>query len=234
MATPQFQSQPAPQVNLLKKRITPDFDGFRRCVLRQGTPKRVHFFEFYQDVEIKEAVAQRFSLMKSINESHPHYKTLREITIQSFLGYDMFQPSGIGLSFPMGNSFSGTRTGATQGQKSGQLVSSEKCAYGPIRTWDDFESYPWPKALDSDIFRELEWIERNQPENMKCFGYAPIGCYKALIGYEAMFYMMYDTPDLFSAILERLQSIFTEYCRTMAQFSCVGVIMGSDDMGFKT
>jgi uroporphyrinogen decarboxylase len=46
--------------------------------------------------------------------------------------------------------------------------------------------------------------------------------------------MIYDQPDLINAVFEKLSAIFTAYAELLGQFSCIGVIVGFDDMGFKT
>ena len=45
----------------------------------------------------------------------------------------------------------------------GQRNWSEEHA-GPIRGWQDFEAYPWPRVRDIDL-SPLEWLEKNLPEN---------------------------------------------------------------------
>jgi hypothetical protein len=38
--------------------VTPDWQGLRDCILRQGTPRRVHHIELFLDREIQEAIAR--------------------------------------------------------------------------------------------------------------------------------------------------------------------------------
>lgn len=202
------------------RKITPDFQGFRQCILRERTPERVHFFEFFQDAEIKDVIDARFSLTESLNKDDPRYAIKREIAIQSFLGYDIFKAS-LWLPFPM------------ERKSSSSSESADIVACGPIGSWKDFEEYPWPKVSDMDL-TELEWLDANGPENMKCFCDAPVGLYKYLIGYEAMYYLSHDDPQLFQAVLDKLLSIYSEFCRNVISFDCVGAILTSDDMGHKT
>jgi uroporphyrinogen decarboxylase len=106
-------------------------------------------------------------------------------------------------------------------------------ARGPIQSWKDFEEYKWPSAASLDT-RPLEWLEKNIPDGMKCYVTVPVGYYKFLFGIESLFYLIYDEPELVSAVLTKLQNIYVEYCSIVSQFSCVGALWSSDDMGFKT
>ena len=47
--------------------VTQDWEAFRACILRQGTPKRVHHIELFLDWEIQNAVAQRFHLLDDLD-----------------------------------------------------------------------------------------------------------------------------------------------------------------------
>jgi len=212
-------------MKLFERKIRPDFEGLRKCIFREKTPERVYFMEFIQDGEIKNAVLDRFALGDKLDKSDRFYNLKMEIILQRFLGYEMIMVSEaipqFNLDLSPGN----------EGLSS--VVSTDPVASGPIRTWNDFENYPWP-AISSVDTRSLEWLEKNLPENMKCYSAVPIGYYKNLIGFEAMCYMIYDQPDLLKAVLSKIKTIFLDYCRLLSQFSCVGVMWGADDMGFKT
>jgi hypothetical protein len=54
------------------KMISPDWEGFIRCLLRQGTPRRVYFIELFIDGEMKEAICNRFGLLEALNPHDPH------------------------------------------------------------------------------------------------------------------------------------------------------------------
>lgn len=208
--------------HLLEQPIIPDFNGFRDCILRKGTPNRVFFIEFYQDPPIKEAIAGRFNLFSGLDSNAPFHYLEKEIAIQRFLGYDMIQVPG-GPAFSL----------AAANDSLDSVQSTDKVARGPIQSWKDFEEYKWPSAASLDT-RPLEWLEKNIPDGMKCYVTVPVGYYKFLFGIESLFYLIYDEPELVSAVLTKLQNIYVEYCSIVSQFSCVGALWSSDDMGFKT
>ncbi|OGV36779.1 MAG: hypothetical protein A2020_03105 [Lentisphaerae bacterium GWF2_45_14] len=202
--------------------IQVDFAAFRDCIQRKGTPKRVHFFEFYLDRPIKEELARRLGFHEKFDDKHPFSYYEKEIALQKFLGYDMLNYSEFPC-FPQ----------EINSRKNIAAVSEDVFAGGPIKTWNDFEQYPWPEVSDLDM-SPLDWLQKELPDNMKCFAMAPIGLYKMLLGYEDMLYMMYDNLPLMKAVMGKLLGIFLDYVRIVCQYSCVGVVFGSDDMGFRT
>ena len=208
-------------MELLQTAIEPDFQALQSCLHRGKDPKRVHFMEFYLDRPVEEKIVERFELDEKLDRSHPFYYLQERIAIQRFLGYDMIKYE----NFPV-FTFENKNVTTTSATK-------DSLALGPIQNWNDFEQYPWPKVSDVD-FSPLDFLEKALPVNMKCYLTAPIGYYKMLFGYEAMYYMMYDDSALFKAVIDRLQSIFIDYARQACQYSCVGAVWASDDMGMRT
>lgn len=201
--------------------IAPDFATFKDCIQRKGISKRVHFFEFYLDQPIKEALFQHLGIDKKFNNQDPFCFYKREIELQKFLGYDTIGYWGF-PKFPQ----------EINNRKNMATVSEDAMAGGPIKTWEDFEQYPWPSIGDLDMSL-LDRLEKELPDNMKCFIVAPSGLYKMLLGYEDMLYMMYDNLPLMKAVIKKITEIFLDYIHTVCHYSCVGIIMGSDDMGFR-
>lgn len=209
--------------SLLQTAIEPDFEALRSSLRREKEPSRVHFMEFYLDRPVEVAVVERFGLDEHLDKKHPFYYLQERIALQQFLGYDMVKYEGSPVFV-----FEKKKTVTASGTE-----TKDGLALGPIQNWNDFEQYPWPKVSDVD-FSPLDFLEKELPVNMKCYLTSPIGYYKMLFGYEAMYYMMYDDPVLFKAVLDRLQGIFIDYARRACQYSCVGAVWASDDMGMKT
>jgi len=57
--------------------VTQDWEAFRACIMRQGTPKRVHHIELFLDWEIQNAVAQRFHLLDDLDSDAGDSSTKR-------------------------------------------------------------------------------------------------------------------------------------------------------------
>ncbi|GAI76335.1 unnamed protein product, partial [marine sediment metagenome] len=108
---------------------------------------------------------------------------------------------------------------------------------GPITNWESFENYPWPDP-DKAGARSLEWYERSLPDDMCIIGsggFAHFAEYLTwLMGYESLCYALYDQRDLVKAIGDRLTAIFDAVIRKFLTFNRVKIIMGSDDMGFRS
>ena len=51
--------------------VKPDWEAFRACIMREGTPKRVHYIELFLDGEVQEAVCQRFGLLDVLDRDDP-------------------------------------------------------------------------------------------------------------------------------------------------------------------
>lgn len=107
---------------------------------------------------------------------------------------------------------------------------------GPITTWQEFETYPWPD-LQAARSTALEWYEENLPDDMCVLG-GLTGHFAEnlswLMGYETLCYALYDQPDLVRAIADRCLVIDRYVTGRLVQFDRVKMIWGSDDMGFRT
>jgi len=220
-------------MKLLAKKIRPDIEGLRRCILREGTPDRVYFVELFQDREIKKAVADRYGLAEGLDPGDPLFILKRDIRLQEFLGYELVRLTRWGFGFPR-EGLTAADTTEIPGQRREQRGWTDEHS-GPIGSWEDFERYPWPKPgnLDTSV---LEWLEKNLPEGMAVYSLTchimELGMF--LMGLETLCFKLYDEPDLVDALFERVGRIFLGFNRVLCQFSRVEVLFGSDDMGFKT
>lgn len=220
-------------MSLLENKVVPDFEALRRCILREGTPARVHHSELYQDEEIKTEVARRFNLEEGLDHSDPFFATRREIAIQRFLGYDMIRVHPPGFEFPLGVLKAKDATKIKDQVRDQREWINEHG--GPIQSWADFEQYPWPDPANMDT-TTLEWLEENLPDDMAAYDLTSHILEQTtwLMGYETLCVKMYEEPDLVNAVFEKVGRLYLEFTRLLAQFSCIGVIWGSDDMGFRT
>jgi uroporphyrinogen decarboxylase len=211
----------------------PDWEALRDCILRKGTPKRVHHIELFLDGEIKDAVCSRFGVGADLDPQDPHYSLKREIAVQRFCGYDYVRQGLDDLPMPLKKST--VADTAEISREEGRSYMDEHT--GPITNWEDFEAYPWPDASAATA-HGLEWYEENLPDDMCVIGsggFAHFAEYLTwLMGYETLCYALYDQRDLVAAIAERLTSIYRTSLGRMLEFDRVKIVWGSDDMGFKT
>jgi len=212
--------------------VTPDWEGLAGSILRRGTPRRVHAIELFLDREISDAICERYDLLSDLEHSDAFFEQKREIRVQRFLGYDFVR---CGLSdFTMPLSYLQAADTADLQREGGRSFVDEH--RGPIATWEEFESYPWPDA-SSVSTRALEWYEANLPEDMCVIGsggFAHFAEYVVwLMGYETLCIALFEQRDLVAAIARKLVDMYKVFLRQILSFERVKIIWGSDDMGFR-
>ena len=213
--------------------VTPDWEALRDCILRKGTPKRVHHIELFLDWEVQQAVATRFHLLDGLDSDDPAFAFQRMVRIQRFLGYDYVRQGVDDLPMPL-NRQTTEDTAEIQREGGRSYVDETR---GPITSWEEFERYPWPKPEDINT-RALEWYNDHLPDDMCVIGsggFAHFAEYLTwLMGYETLCFALYDQRDLVQAIADRLMALFVPMLERILQFDRVKIVWGSDDMGFKT
>lgn len=218
----------------LRKPFQPDWKGLVANILRSGTPDRVYFIELYHDAEVATAIAERFDLLKSLRPDDPHYELKKHVAVQRFTGMDFVKGSLVGLDMPV---FGETVADTAALQRNGGRRFQDEHR-GPIMSWQDLENYPWPDPERPEATRDLEWYEKNLPEDMCVIGFGGFAHFAEmltwLMGYETLCLALYDQRDLVKAIAERLTTLYAGVLRRLLEFSRVKIIWGSDDMGHKT
>lgn len=214
--------------------ISPDVEEFIALMSREKRPSRVHHIELFLDSEIREVICERYGLDSELESNDPHYKLKREIKIHQFLGYDVFRIEIIHKDFFRMTFIDTQDTTDIGGQQRGEREWTEEHS-GPIQSWEDFEKYAWPKVSDID-FGALEWLEKNLPENMGVYDLTAhiMEMITFLLGFETFAYKLVDDPDLIDALGRKVGEFYVDYTKALCDFSCVPLVWGSDDMGFKT
>jgi uroporphyrinogen decarboxylase len=211
----------------------PDFQLLSDHLAHRRLSPRPHLAELFFDEPIRAALAERAGIQRA-NPADALAVAQRDSALAAHLGYDLVRIHLPAAEFtmdyvPVGMS---TAESATRRTDQGYLVHETA---GPIRGWEDIDRYPWPRigALDT---RPLEWADRHLPEGMKCFDLTMqvFECSSWLLGYETLFLAIHEEPDFLAAVLERIGRTYIDYTRLLCQFESVGVIWGTDDMGFKT
>jgi len=213
--------------------VRPDWESFRDCILRRGTPRRVHHVELFLDGEMQQAIVDRYGLEEGLDRSDPFFALRRQAALQAFLGYDYVVCGLEGMEWTYHRDVA--EDTAVEGRRAaGREYMNEH--RGPIASWNDFERYPWPDPAKAST-RALEWYERNLPEGM-CMVAGLTSHYAEqlswLMGYETLCYALHDQRDLVRAIFERVDAFTAAEVRRYLQFDRVRFVWGSDDMGFRT
>jgi uroporphyrinogen decarboxylase len=215
------------------KKIEPDQQGFLDCLRRRGTPGRVHYYELFLDVEVQDALCRRFDLDEGLDLADPFYGQKRAIRIQRGLGYDYVRCGLDDFNMPLRRT--AVEDTAAIKREGGRRYMEEHT--GPITSWQDFESYPWPDP-DKASTRSLEWYEENLPPDMCVVGSGGFGHFAEhltwLMGYESLCFALYDQRDLVKAISDRLMELFEKAILRFLAFDSVKIVIAGDDMGFRT
>ncbi len=108
--------------------------------------------------------------------------------------------------------------------------------HGLIRTWEDFERYPWPRIEEVDFF-PYEYLNDHLPEGMGLILSHAGGVFEhisQIMSYEGLCLALYDTPDLVEAVANRIGELMVRYYEHLLDLGRVIAIFPGDDMGFRT
>ena len=213
--------------------VQPDWEAFRDCILRKGSPHRVHHIELFLDREVQDAIAEQYHLLDDLDPDAPSAEYERMIRLQRFIGFDYVRQGIDAIEMPLNRLV--TSDTADIERKAGRSYIDE--SKGPITTWEEFEAYPWPDPANLTT-RGLEWYELHLPDDMCVIGSGGFGHFAEyltwLMGYETLCFALYDQRDLVEAIADRLLDLYTAVLERILEFDRVKIVWGSDDMGFKT
>jgi len=211
--------------------ISPDCSGLIDCMTRKSAPKRVHYFELFLDEEVQESIFSKYGLESELTVNGPFRRLEKQVVLQKYLGYDYVRCGLDDFRMPlMLTSIEDTaRIRRAEGRK---YMEEHK---GPISSFTDFERFPWPEP-DELASEDLAWYEGNLPDGMCVVTLT--GQFSEfltwLMGYETLCYALYDNRKLVRAISDRLIEIYGKVIARVLDFPRVEMVMGSDDMGFKT
>ena len=107
---------------------------------------------------------------------------------------------------------------------------------GPIKNWDDFENYSWPKITEENFYIH-RYICGHLPDGLGFITCHAGGVYEhvsRLIGYESLCIKLYDQPDLLKAVVDKLGELIFEYNKFLLELDGLAAIFQGDDFGFNT
>ena len=220
----------------------PDIENFKKVVLRQVTPERPPFIELHIDKEVLQEIAEKYlgrKWVQAIAGDRESQKASLENYIECHyhLGYDFVRLTGE-FRFSSGLHFASTTRGGidTASHSKGERKWVEEGA-GMIKSWEDFEKYPWPSLDDVDLWA-MEFTASALPEGMGIMACPTQGVFETgmnnLFGYETLSYLLYDDPDLLKATFDRVGELIYKYYEKITGLEkLVGFFQG-EDMGFNT
>ena len=194
----------------------PDFDQFLKSLKREGRPTHL---PFYEHVASEGFVANRMGEVAPWG-TDDYWRSMVDFWLG--LGYDCI-PMEVPLNCPMPEGHGGT--------------SEQSEAHVVIRTWEDFEKYPWPDEATPLNFHAFELVAKLLPDGAKIVGGVSMGPYEwmsQMMGTVGLSYALADEPELVDAVAAKLGSLIVSACRQLASMEGIGALRQGDDLGFKT
>ncbi len=107
---------------------------------------------------------------------------------------------------------------------------------GLIRSWEDFEKYPWPAVTDNDFYIH-RYICDHLPDGLgflTCHAGGVFEHVSRLMGFEGLCLNLIDDPALVKAVADRLGAIIEDYNRRLLEIPGISVIFQGEDFGYNT
>jgi uroporphyrinogen decarboxylase len=212
----------------LQRREAPDFQRFRRVLQRQGGRDYVPFFELCIDPQVFEPLTGLAPPVElNFNPRSPVFTETFGYYMQCLarMGFDHATINMCGFAgFPhQKHGVDGTARGF------------EQAGDGVLRTEEDFAKYPWPAAEQIDVER-MRQTAAQAPEGMGVLtgGPAPFQTMMEIVGFDNLCLMLYEKPELFKAIADRIGAIMVAAADLCASLPFIQGFQLGGDMGYKT
>ena len=108
---------------------------------------------------------------------------------------------------------------------------------GLIKSWEDFEKFPWHIAnnLINEYENNLKFLKKIIPDGMKIGVVASLfeEVLEWIFGFQGLFYMIFDIPDLVTAVFNKVGKIMYDFYALTVPNDAIGCIWHADDFGYK-
>lgn len=224
-----------PKCNFPLRNSSPNFENFKEVLEGKTKPEKVHFVEIFIDEEIMKFITENMMGKKWVSRSEKNNKIYwrQYINFYYSMGYDYVPiiPADELKNLPIEARKANDTALLSKGKR--RWANEGK---GVITSWETFEKFPWEKIkLRMETY---EYLNENLPEGMKLTLMEAGGLYEFvlefLLGYEGLFYLLYDQPDLVEAVFNKWGEIIYEIYKTIIPMENVGGIFHGDDLGYKT
>lgn len=233
----------------------PDFDYLIKVISGLEKPNKVLSAELLIDEEVKQFIIENY--FKEINYLPPvtlwgggskseinskekiktyelYYKNVIDFYYR--MGYSLYSDMNFIINFEALNTLILETKDTSSLSKGNRYWAAE--GGGVIKSWDDFERFPWKDARSLIVEYEsnMKYLEKIIPDGMKI---AVVGSLfeevlEWILGYEGFFYMIYDKPDLVEAIFNEVGLIMYDFYNLTITNNIVGCIWHADDFGYKS
>lgn len=240
------------------KNPNPDFDYLARVLNGELLPNRVISGELLVDEEVKRVIIENYFNERNVpppssqrlgsseedtsfRETEDYKRAYRAyhkqlISFYCRMDYHFIPDLEFYLDFSSINNVSRVSKDSAILSRGERYWAQED--FGMIRSWEDFEKFPWEKAekMLDDYGLHLEFMANNLPDGMKIAAQAAMfePVLEWMLGYQGLFFASYDNPELVKAIFDKFGSLIYRSYEIAASMDAVGVIWHGDDLGYKT
>lgn len=207
----------------------PNYDLLHRALTRQGELERVPVLEMLVDRENIATIMGVDLGNEPLDQIEETRFTQMFVDMWLQLGADAIAMRPI-YTLPFGHEMGEDTATLNRGQREWRTAEA-----GLIKTWEDFENYPWPDPKDYD-YSQIELAGKLIPPGMRIFGYIR-GVMEPtmwIMSYDRFAMALYDDPELVEAVSSKVAEIHIPMAKTILDMDFVAGLWGSDDMGFKT
>jgi len=213
----------------------PDFAELEQVLRGEQEPRRVHLVELLIDEEVLQTISERYMGQRWIPLAAESREAYWRQFIQMYyrLGYD-FVPIGCWGSRWINHPSPKRRQTEDTAKLSRGVREWVEEGHGLISTWQEFEQFPWDE-IRPDLF-PFEFVAQHLPPGMKLVVAANLyeHIMEILLGYEGLFYMVHDEPELVARVFEKWGQKVYEFYASVIGMKQTGAIFHPDDLGFKT
>jgi uroporphyrinogen decarboxylase len=214
----------------------PDFEELARVLKGEQEPRRAHVVELGIDQEVLQVISERYlgetwtAWNRWRDGVPPRSYIQRLVTLYYRLGYDYVPTWPIWVNHPPPRR---RRTEDTAVLPRGEREWVDE-SRGLIGSWEEFERFPWDEIQPDRSPTEL--AIQYLPPGMKVTVTATLfeHVMENLLGYEGLFYMLHDDPELVEQVFTRWGQKLYQYYESVIDMEPVGAIFHADDLGFKT
>jgi uroporphyrinogen decarboxylase len=239
-----------------KKNPEPDFYELKKVLSGEKLPKKVHPVDLFIDEEIKKYILENYFNEKNIAEPFmssffikdkvdieklykEYYKQL--INFWYRMGYSFLVITEFSIKFVslfMAKNVARVAKDTAIYTRGDRFWVKEGTEGGVIKSQEDFEKFPWDmtKTFLSELESHLDFISKNLPAGMKVCVSGSLfeHVMEFILGYENFFYFLYDQPELVKNVIDKVGQIEYDLFSSVASMDCVGILILTDDLGFKT
>ena len=207
----------------------PDFDLFKKAILRQVEPERIPFFEIQIDPELMSAILGED--VPNPFETDPDrikIKLRQDIELMHRLGYDYVIVWNMPV-FSMNFVLADDTAELSRGKRPWQSETE-----GPISSREDFENFAWPDQSKRKYTR-FDFVAERLPDGMKMIASlpGPFETTRGLMGMTNLFYALTDDPELVADVFARMGELTLQAIESMSKIDGVGGIILAEDIGMK-